>query len=126
MKRLILAAVLLLLIVTVCFLGGFTVLRTVKDFKNEIENCEQFYIEGNLSAAKKSAEDFKKQWHKSEKIISVFTNHRPLDDISILAATLCEAANENNDFEFFSAIEGIKTKLQLIYREESFNSENMY
>ena len=126
MKRLIAACILLLFIIVIGCVGSFTVLNTVKNYKNKIEDCEKLYSNGDTKNAQKTADNFKKEWYETTKRISLFTNHRTLDDISILSGTLAEAAKEKNDFDFYSAAESIKTELNLIYKEQSFNIESLY
>ena len=126
MKRLVAAAALFLLIITVCFAGNYTVLKNIDGFKSKIDNCKRLYLAGETDAAIKSAEDFSEEWYKYSKKVSAFSNHRLIDEIGVLASALPEAAKENNRFEFASITARIKAELKMIYKEQSLNPENFY
>ena len=126
MKRLIAACILLAFIIGIGCADGFTVTNSVKEYKAQIENCKRLYKTGDFKSAADCAESLKEEWHKTAKVISVFTNHRQLDDINALLSTLPEAIGEKNDFQFFSTVEQIRYALEMIYREQSFTLENFY
>lgn len=126
MRRLIPATVLLLLITAVCLWGCFTVLNAADSFKTEIARCESLYNAGDILAATKCAKRLKEDWFKTSRHISAYTNHRPLNDIGILVSLLPEAASKGDPYEFTSLINRIRTELQIIYKEQSPNLENLY
>ena len=126
MKRLIPAGVLAVFIVVICVLSNITVTRTIKKFENKIEKCENLYEVGQYEQATKTAEDFKSKWKKVSKVVSVYSNHCPLDDISMFASVLPEAINEKNDFEFKSTVNQIKTALSTIKGEQTLTLESLY
>lgn len=126
MKRLIPATVLLILIVIICTVSDITICRKVKNAKEEITKCEQLYQNSEFEKAEKSAIEFKKHWLKTSKIVSAYSNHCPLDDISVLSAILPEAIKAKDDFEFYSTVSQIKTALYTLYREQHFTIESLY
>ena len=126
MKRLIPAGVLAVFIIVICILSNITVTKTIEKFEDKIEKCESFYEDGHYGQAKKTAKDFKKEWEKVSKIVSVYSNHCPLDDISMFASVLPEAINEKNGFEFKSTVNQIKTALSTIKGEQTLTLESLY
>lgn len=126
MKRLIPAAVLLIFIIIICAVSNYTVCKSIKTAKGEIEKCEQLYKSEKFEDAKDYAQKFKKHWIKSNRLVSVYSNHCPLDDITKLSGILPVAIKEKNDFEFASAISQIKTAFDIIYEEQSFTLQSLY
>ena len=126
MKRLIPAAILLGIIVTVCVISSVAISNTVEDTRARINKCETLYKAGQFDEAELCARNFEKKWSKIKKITSIYANHRPLDDISNLAAILPRAVSERNDFEFYSATARIKTLLDLVLEEQSFTLDSLY
>ena len=126
MKRLIPAGILALIIIIVCVISNIQVTKTIEKSKKQIEKCEQLYLEKDYHQAENTARDFKKNWTKTAKIISAYSNHCPLDDISALASVLPETVNHKNDFEFKATINQIKTSLDTIKSEQSLTFESLY
>lgn len=126
MKRVVPAAVLLALIILLCILSNITVSKSIKKAKSEIAKCQTLYSNSQFSKAEKCADSFKKHWLKETWLVSFYSNHCPLDDITALAATLPEAVKTKNDFEFYSTVERIYTILDAIYTEQYFSFEKLY
>ena len=126
MKRVIPAAILLALIIILCILSNITVSKSIKKAKNELSKCQLLYSNSEFSKAEKCANSFKKHWLKETWLVSLYSNHCPLDDITTLAATLPEAVKTKNDFEFYSTVERIHTILDTVYKEQSFSLEKFY
>ena len=126
MKRLVPAAVLLIFIIIICALSNFTIYKSIRIAKGEIEKCEQLYKREKFEDAVDCAQKFKEHWIKSNKLVSVYSNHCPLDDITKLSGILPVAIKEKNDFEFASAISQLKTAFDIIYKEQSFTLQSLY
>ena len=65
MKRLIPAAVILLIITVACALSTASVSNTVKAAKKEIEICKNLYNSGEYEKAYMRAKEFKDGWKKT-------------------------------------------------------------
>lgn len=126
MKRLIPATVLLAIIIIICVVSNYTANKAIKNAKSEINKCEQLYKASEFDKAKDCAKKFRKGWIKSNKIVSAYTNHCPLDDITKLSGILPAAIKEKDDFQFYSSISQIKTALDIIYEEQSLTLQSLY
>lgn len=83
MRRIIVAAVLFLLVVGTIFLGNIIVNRQCEIMKDEIKNVEKFINNYNEDEALKKINNIKEMWHTKKAIISIFSNHEPLDEITV-------------------------------------------
>lgn len=126
MKRLIPAAVILLIITVTCVLSTVSVSNTVEAAKKEIETCKNLYNAGEYEKAYMRAEKFEAGWKKTSATMSAYSNHCPLDDINALAAILPEAINAKNTFEVNSAANRITVALDAVLREQTFTFESLY
>ena len=79
MKRLIAAAVLFVILLTLYFTGYFYVTNTCEKTKDLLEECSVAY-DKNENAYKKAKEinDF---WNEKEPVLSIFSSHSKIDDI---------------------------------------------
>lgn len=126
MKRLVPATILLIFIIIICAASNYTICKSIKIAKGEIEKCEQLYKGEKFEDAKDCAKKFKDNWIKSNRLISVYSNHCPLDDITKLSGILPVAIDKKNDFEFASSISQLKTAFDIIYEEQSFTLQSLY
>lgn len=126
MKRLIPAALILLIILTICALSAVSVSNTVKSAKKEIEECRNLYNSGEYDKAYEQAKKFKIEWGKTSVTMTAYSNHCPLDDIKVLAAILPESVKARNTFEVNAAISRIDAALNTVLREQSFTFESLY
>ncbi|MBO7519187.1 MAG: DUF4363 family protein, partial [Clostridia bacterium] len=86
MKRLFVAAIIFLFIVTICFAGNYALLKKLNGFKSRIEECRRLYNAGEIESAQKCVEAFKEDWYKTSKTVSAFANHRAIDEIGVLVS----------------------------------------
>lgn len=126
MKRLIPAAIILIIIIIICTVSNHSVHNCIKTAEEKIDECESLYLSGQFNKARSSAEKFKKYWAKESKKVSFYSNHCAVDDINVLAAVLPEAAASKNDFEFKSTLSKIRVILGAVYREQAFTAESLY
>ena len=126
MKRLIPATILLACIAVICIISNIAVSKSINTAKSEIEYGKECYTKSEFDKAKGSADTFNKLWIKKARIITAYSNHCQLDNITELAGTLPEAIRSRNDFEFYSAISRINTALDTIYKEQSLTLESLY
>lgn len=126
MKRLIPAAVILLVIIVICVIGNITVRESIKTAKSEINMCQTLYNNGNFDEAYSDAVDFKRKWDKAVNSTSVYANHCPLDEVSALAAVLPEAVKQRNTFYVNSTAEQIFSLLDAILNEQSLTLQSLY
>ena len=126
MKRLFAAAVLFAVILIICFTSHFAVRGSIRTAQAEIDKCKALYYAKDYTGTYTAVQTFSDNWHKSKMLISAFTNHRPLDDISMLAASIHAAVKAKNDFQFYYAVNQVIAQLEMIEHEHSLSFENMY
>ena len=72
MKRLIPTAILLILLVLICFLGNRRVIKMCGEINEKITECYEAYEIGEYSLAAKTASDIHKHWQEKEKRLAFF------------------------------------------------------
>ena len=126
MKRLIPAAVIMIIIAVTCALTTVSVKSTVEAAKKDIKDCINLYNAGEYGKAYEQAEKFKDGWKKTSVTLSAYSNHCPLDDIKDLAAILPEAVKAKNTFEVNSVTNRITVALDTVLREQTFTFDSLY
>lgn len=126
MKRLVPAAVIFVMIIIACVISNISVCKSVDKARAEIANCQRLYADNEFEKAYNIALSFKKKWKKRTHLVSVYSNHCPLDDISVLSAILPEAIKYQNDFEVTSAINQIRVALDTVLDEQTFTIDSLY
>lgn len=83
MRRIIVAVGLLFFIVATIFLGNYIVNRQCQIVKEEIKDVGKMIEASKEDDAKQKICNIKDLWHKKKAIISIFSNHEPLDEITV-------------------------------------------
>ena len=83
MRRIIIAIALFVIMVATIFMGNFFVKKQCKQFEKQITDAASKITDNKCSEAYVKIITAKKEWHGRKAIISIFSNHEPLDEITI-------------------------------------------
>jgi len=83
MRRIVIAIVLLSAIVTTIFVGNIIVDKQCKELKKELNDIAIDIADNKNSEANVLIGNVKEEWHSRKAIISIFSNHGPLDEITV-------------------------------------------
>ena len=126
MKRLIPTAILLILLILICFFGNHRVIKMCEETNKDINKCYDAYQSENYYLASEIALDIHKRWQEKEKRLAFFVNHNMLDDISISVSRLAAYTPETIDVHFALECVDIKTVLLRMCDEQQLLIENFY
>ena len=109
MKRLIAAAILLVFVVSVYLIGTNNVKRVYTKAEVLLSECDNTFA--NKENASKNVKELEDYWGKSEKLLSVFSNHSRIDEIE-LAIHLLNVHSKTKDATMYYEYSGrVKTLL---------------
>ena len=117
MRRLIPAAVILILTVAVCIYGHFYIKKACKSTLMDIDDFRNQKI---------SAEELESRWHDREKNMAVFVNNGLLDKITVYIGRLTVAFNEDSFADVDVICKDIGSVLKLIKEQQSFTGQSFY
>lgn len=107
MKRIIVAITLFVTVLSFYLCGHFYIIDTCKETKTLLHECVVSYDNGDNPL--NCAEKLKKFWGNKEKVLSVFVNHRTIDDIEMAIDSLLSYSDSNNDEIFHEYADTVKT-----------------
>ena len=117
MKRLIVAAI-LLSIVSGVFLIGFMCIKNSCDEANRLlDMCVESYRENNN--ATENVKKLDSYWQKKEKTLSVFANHKSLDEIESAIGSMLVYSNSKDAERFYEHSSEVKTFLHQLMEDTS-------
>lgn len=117
MKRLIPAAIILILLISVCIGSHIYVDRA----------CEKTLIDINAFQDKKiSASTLENFWKERKEQMGIFVNHSFLDKISLYIGQLTLSIEKDNSSEFDTVYKNIETLLELIKAEQKLALHSFY
>lgn len=119
MKKLILAAVLLLIAVGVCVCENRIIEDYCRTAQVYIENMKTDFKNENYSEAKNSAEKLENLWNETEDKLVHITNSENLDSIGETVARLPNLAGEECD-EFMSETRAFEVMLEHLRDSEKY------
>lgn len=115
MKRLIAAAIILIILSSVFFTGYFSINSICKNTKEMLTECVNNYKSGNNP--EESAEKLEEYWHSKESVLSLFADHTSIDSIE-LNLHLLRIYSTTNQKELFSEYSGrIKTEIHQLLED---------
>ena len=109
MKRMIAAAILLIFVATVYITGFFYIKNTCEKAENLLTKCNQAFEEDK--EAQKQVKNLENLWDKSEKVLSVFSNHKLIDEIELAIYALKTHTQKREEAMFYEYSSKIKTML---------------
>lgn len=117
MSRIIAAAVLLVLLLGLCFTNFFVVKGAYDNISSALSECET--AEANKETA---LEGLTLEWSNKEKILGFFVNHADLEEIGAAIKELPFLSGE----DFLSKCALIRFKLRKIKGEAGINAETVF
>lgn len=123
MKRLIAAAILLILVVS-SFLGGyFYINHTCDKTEKLLDDCLYAYEES--ANAQKEAKKLEKYWSEKENVLSIFANHDHIDEIESAISTLSTHSGFNNNEMFYDSYSLVKTLIHQMLEDTAFGMHSI-
>jgi general stress protein YciG len=119
MKRLIAAAVILVLLSVLTFWGGRFVSKTEKEV---IEKSSSIIKEPTDEKIK----EFKDYWQKRGVMLSFFANRESIEDIGKAASKMIAASENNDREEILESAEEIKYIIGHIAEQENFSLQSFF
>ena len=106
MRRLIAAAVIGVILLTLYFTGYFYVTDTCEKTKDLLKECRIAYDQQNN--AEEKAKEINEYWNKKEPMLSIFSSHSKIDDVE--EALYCLQIYSNTDeaeifYEYHGTVE---------------------
>lgn len=126
MKRLIPAAVLLVIIVCVSVFGKIIVDRNCTAISEKLTEFKKQYLNANNEEAERSAEEIQEQWRKCEKRISPFANRELIDNITISLSRMRNGIENNAKDNVLYEYSSIKIYLDKITDEQSLTATSFF
>lgn len=118
MKRLIPAAVLTILLITLCVFSKTTVERVGKETNADIKECLEA-IETEGKNPDKEIKHLEKNWKNNMKVMSLFVNREKLDEVSGNIQTLKKHTDSRDEFD--EACGKLKVMIDEITQEQNLS-----
>ena len=115
MKRLIAAAVLLIIVVTTYICSYIYIDTTCKEANKLLNECVEIYTSDQNAAA--SAKKLNKFWGKKEKPLSFIANHTSIDEIEMAIGSLVSYSNSPENEIFYEYAGTVKTLLHQLMED---------
>lgn len=126
MRRILVAALLFVFIITTIFSGNLIVKKQCEAVKKEIEIVKGYINKSENLTANEKIKDIKDLWHKKKAIISIFSNHEPLDEITVCINELeCAAEIKDNARAMLVSAE-IIAYIDRITEEQRIHTESFF
>lgn len=116
MKRLIPALIILIFTLATCLYSNITVSRACDQTEKDINAFENKTV---------SATKLEENWQKQKEKMSIFVNHKFLDDISIYVGQLTQYYTLQDNASS-RTLENIKTTLYMIKEEQKLTYHSFY
>ncbi len=117
MKRIKIAAVLLVIIIIYSISSLFILRHKNELLKAHIEQLQQVYEVGNKEEALKLAEELNGYWHEYEKSVTMLIHDEALSGINVSIAKILPFIRNDND-ELIAEINSVYQQIDRIYEEE--------
>ncbi len=124
MKRLIIAAVLLALVIATYLSSLYYITDSCKKAENLLETSVSVYKQEKT--AEKEAGDLEKYWDKKEKTLSVFVNHDRIDDIEKAISLLNVYAKSKNNELFYEYADNVKVLIHQIMEDTKITMHSIF
>ena len=126
MRRIIVAFAMLLLIIITIVVGNVVVNKQCVEFKKEIYTISEYINAEKEELAYTALLKAKENWHKKKAVISMFSNHEPLDQVTVSIDELSAAVatNENNKASIILA--NIIANIERITEEQRIHVESFF
>lgn len=126
MRRIIVAAGMLVLIITIIVVGNVVVNRQCAAFKNEIYTISDYIKADNDDSAHNAITKAKENWHKKKAVISMFSNHEPLDEVTVSIDELSAAIDADENNKACIILANIIANIDRITEEQKIHIESFF
>lgn len=107
MKRLLVASILMVGVTAVCILSRFTVINITNETEKMLAKTNEAVLCGDSDMAIQSAERLYDYWLQKAGCISLFTNHRKVEELSVLFSRLKSRIGTS---DYYQIAEEIKSR----------------
>lgn len=119
MKRIIPAAIILTLIITITFFGGRLVRKTEAELIKKVNSIVE-------DPTHQKAEELKRFWEKKSTILSIFVNREGIEAVGEHTSKLYAAYHSGDEKELLSSAEEIKYIIGRITENERFGLHSLF
>lgn len=120
MKRLFIAAIIIILICSVCIVTHSKLDKHYNQLNQRLEDCRLLFEDMRYSECTKNANSLEEYWIKAEKSLSYFVGRDRLENIGEQLALLRSGAMRKDNDGFYSALETIQVILNHLQNDESW------
>ena len=124
MKRLIAAAVLAVIVISVHLTGRYIINNTLTESRELLKACTQQYMIDK--SAYSQAERLEKFWSDNEGILSLFANHEGIDDIELAISSLKVYSDTEDNEIFYEYAASVETLLHQLEEDNSLNMHSVF
>lgn len=124
MKRLIIAAVLLALVIATYLSSLYYITDSCGKAENLLETSVSVYKQEKT--AEKEAKNLEKYWDKKEKTLSVFVNHDRIDDIEKAISLLNVYAKTKDNELFYEYADNVKVLIHQIMEDTKITMHSIF
>ena len=121
MKRLIAAAIIAVLLFSVCLTDYFYVKNSYNTLTENIDKCIAEIEQNDISNARFHAEKLEEEWKNRECILSIFINHSIIDEIDTAIIQLTPYIDTGNYDLFITQCAVIDLKLTQMREDSTVN-----
>lgn len=118
MKRIWVAIVAFIIIISLCIAESFLINNTVSNLKDEIITMQSFIKEEDSENAQISTENIQKIWMEKNKGIAMLISHDKLEDLEISISTLSASLESGEYNDCFTETYRIITQLENLKKNE--------
>ena len=119
MKRLWIAAAMAVLIAAICLIGGNTVRTSGNELIRRIEKARTLAEQGDMAGATREAKATETYWIATEQKVTLFVDHKSVDEIGAAVSRLAALAENDDPGEFLSECsQAIVTTIHMMNHEE--------
>lgn len=124
MKRLIIAAILLCLVVATYISSYFYISNSCETAKGMLNTSVAVYKK--QKTAEIEAQKLEKYWDKKEKMLSIFVNHERIDDIEKAISHLNVYAKDKDNELFYEYADNVDVLLHQIMEDTKFSMHSVF
>lgn len=118
--------ILLIITISVCFLGSYIANEECDKTKNELSVIKEKMDDLNFSEAKKLSNKLEDKWNDRRELLSIFVNHGLLDNVTSGIHRIKGYTEKDKSQNFLSEYQNTHNALDLIIHEQKFTLESFY
>ena len=126
MKRLLAAAIMLIVIITLCISSNLYVTHACQDTAKAVQNYYEQIFDAENADKNKLSKELEALWHNKKERLELFVNHGFLDEISICISQLPIYAKTGDKNRALIICENIKELCEQIEEEQKFAAHSFY